>query len=83
MGRPGGLVSVSIRDIMFPGPLKEMLAQVIGARQEGLAAQTTAAEKIAPVDSHGGFPRDTISNKDVADFWAGARKGEPCRVLFR
>jgi regulator of protease activity HflC (stomatin/prohibitin superfamily) len=32
------LISVSIKDIMFPGKLKEMFAQVVNARKEGLAA---------------------------------------------
>lgn len=32
------LLSVSVKDIMFPGPLKQMFAKVAEARQEGLAA---------------------------------------------
>jgi regulator of protease activity HflC (stomatin/prohibitin superfamily) len=32
------LISVNLKDIMFPGKLKEMFAQVVNARKEGLAA---------------------------------------------
>lgn len=32
------LITVNIKDIMFPGKLKETFAQVVGARKEGLAA---------------------------------------------
>ena len=32
------LLSVNIKDIMFPGPLKQIFAQVVKARKEGQAA---------------------------------------------
>ena len=32
------LISVSLKDIMFPGKLKEIFAQVVNAKKEGLAA---------------------------------------------
>ncbi len=41
------LISVSIKDIMFPGPLKEMFAQVVSARKEGLAALEKARGETA------------------------------------
>ncbi len=41
------LISVSIKDIMFPGPLKEMFAQVVSARREGLAALEKARGETA------------------------------------
>ena len=41
------LASVSVKDIMFPGKLKEMFAQVVNARQEGLAALEKARGETA------------------------------------
>jgi hypothetical protein len=32
------LISVGLKDIMFPGKLKDVFAQVVSARKEGLAA---------------------------------------------
>lgn len=32
------LISVNLKDIMFPGKLKDMFAQIVNARKEGLAA---------------------------------------------
>jgi len=41
------LISVSLKDIMFPGRLKEIFAQVVNARQEGLAALEKARGETA------------------------------------
>ena len=41
------LISVAIKDIMFPGKLKEMFAQVINAKKEGLAALEKARGETA------------------------------------
>jgi len=41
------LVSVNVKDIMFPGKLKEMFAQVVNAKQEGLAALEKARSETA------------------------------------
>ena len=41
------LISVSLKDIMFPGKLKEMFAQVINAKKEGLAALEKARGETA------------------------------------
>jgi regulator of protease activity HflC (stomatin/prohibitin superfamily) len=41
------LVSVEIRDIMFPGELKKIFTQVVRARQEGLAALEKARGETA------------------------------------
>ncbi len=41
------LIAVSIKDIMFPGNLKEMFAQIVGARKEGLAALEKARGETA------------------------------------
>ncbi len=41
------LHSVSIKDIMFPGPLKQMFARVVNARKEGLAALERARGETA------------------------------------
>jgi regulator of protease activity HflC (stomatin/prohibitin superfamily) len=41
------LISINIRDIMFPGELKKVFAQVIRARKEGLAALERARGETA------------------------------------
>lgn len=41
------LISVSLKDIMFPGKLKEIFAQVINARKECLAALEKARGETA------------------------------------
>lgn len=41
------LISVSLKDIMFPGKLRETFAQVVNARQEGLAALERARGETA------------------------------------
>lgn len=45
------LVSVNVKDIMFPGKLKEMFAQVANAKQEGLAALEKARSETAALRS--------------------------------
>ena len=41
------LLAVDVRDLMFPGPLKRTFAQVIEARQQGLAALEKARGETA------------------------------------
>ncbi len=41
------LISVNLKDIMFPGKLKEVFAQVVNARKEGLAALEKARGETA------------------------------------
>jgi regulator of protease activity HflC (stomatin/prohibitin superfamily) len=41
------LISVNLKDIMFPGRLKEIFAQVVNARKEGLAALERARGETA------------------------------------
>lgn len=41
------LISVNIKDILFPGKLKEVFAQVVSARQEGLATLEKARGEMA------------------------------------
>ncbi len=41
------LISVNLKDIMFPGKLKEIFAQVVNARKEGLAALEKARGETA------------------------------------
>lgn len=41
------LISANLKDIMFPGKLKEMFAQVVNARKEGLAALEKARGETA------------------------------------
>jgi len=45
------LISVNLKDIMFPGKLKEMFAQVVNARKEGLAALERARGETAALRS--------------------------------
>lgn len=45
------LVSVNLKDIMFPGKLKEIFAQVVNARKEGLAALERARGETATLRS--------------------------------
>jgi regulator of protease activity HflC (stomatin/prohibitin superfamily) len=45
------LISVNIKDIMFPGKLKEIFAQVVSAKQEGLAALEKARGETAALRS--------------------------------
>lgn len=45
------LLTVSIKDILFPGKLKEVFAQVVNARQEGLAALEKARGETAALRS--------------------------------
>jgi regulator of protease activity HflC (stomatin/prohibitin superfamily) len=41
------LISVNLKDIMFPGKLKEIFARVVNAKQEGLAALEKAKGETA------------------------------------
>jgi len=41
------LLSVQVKDLMFPGPLKKVFAQVTEARQQGLAAVEKARGETA------------------------------------
>lgn len=45
------LITVSVKDIMFPGKLKEIFAQVVTARKEGLAALEKARGETAALRS--------------------------------
>lgn len=47
------LVEASLKDIMFPGKLKEIFAQVVNARQEGLAALERARGETAALRNLG------------------------------
>ena len=45
------LVAVDVKDLMFPGPLKKLFAQVIEARQQGLASLERARGETAALRS--------------------------------
>ena len=45
------LISVNLKDIMFPGKLKEIFAQVVNAKKEGLAALEKARGETAALRS--------------------------------
>jgi len=46
-----GLIAVNLKDIMFPGKLKEVFAQVVSARKEGLAMLEKARGETAALRS--------------------------------
>lgn len=60
------LISVSIKDIMFPGPLREMFAQVVGAHKEGLAALEKARGETAALRKLANAARMLESNPTLA-----------------
>jgi regulator of protease activity HflC (stomatin/prohibitin superfamily) len=45
------LVGIDVKDLMFPGPLKRLFAQVIEARQQGLASLEKARGETAALRS--------------------------------
>jgi regulator of protease activity HflC (stomatin/prohibitin superfamily) len=56
------LISVGIKDIMFPGKLKDVFAQVVGARKEGLAALEKARGETAALRNLANAARMLESN---------------------
>ncbi len=52
------LLSVNIKDIMFPGNLKQMFAQVVKARKEGQAALEKARGETAALRKPGQYRQD-------------------------
>ncbi|MFO1372453.1 MAG: slipin family protein [Candidatus Competibacteraceae bacterium] len=56
------LISVNLKDIMFPGKLKEVFAQVVSARKEGLAALEKARGEMAALRSLANAARMVESN---------------------
>jgi regulator of protease activity HflC (stomatin/prohibitin superfamily) len=59
------LVSVDVRDLMFPGPLKKTFAQVLEARQQGLAALEKARGETAALRSLANAARMVESNPSL------------------
>jgi regulator of protease activity HflC (stomatin/prohibitin superfamily) len=56
------VISIDVRDLMFPGPLKKTFAQVIEARQQGLAALEKARGETAALRSLANAARMVESN---------------------
>lgn len=56
------LLSVNIKDIMFPGDLKNIFAQVVNARHEGLAALERARGESAAIRNLANAAREFESN---------------------
>ncbi len=59
------LLSVEIKDIMFPGKLKEVFAQVVSARKEGLAALEKARGESAALRSLANAAKMLESNPNL------------------
>jgi len=59
------LISVDVRDLMFPGPLKKTFAQVIEARQQGLAALEKARGETAALRALANAARMVESNPSL------------------
>jgi regulator of protease activity HflC (stomatin/prohibitin superfamily) len=59
------LVSVDVKDLMFPGPLKRTFAQVIEARQQGLAALEKARGETAALRNLANAARLVESNPSL------------------
>ena len=59
------LVSVQVKDLMFPGPLKKVFAQVTEARQQGLAALEKARGETAALRSLANAARMVESNPSL------------------
>ena len=59
------LLSVNIKDIMFPGQLKQIFAQVVKARQEGLAALEKARGETAALRNLAGAAKMIESNPNL------------------
>ena len=60
------LISVGLKDIMFPGKLKEVFAQVVNARKEGLAALEKARGETAALRNLANAARTLESNPSLA-----------------
>ena len=59
------LISVSLKDIMFPGKLKEIFAQVVSARKEGLAALEKAKAETAALRNLANAAKMTEGNPNL------------------
>jgi regulator of protease activity HflC (stomatin/prohibitin superfamily) len=59
------LVAVDVKDLMFPGPLKRTFAQVVEARQQGLAALEKARGETAALRNLANAARMVESNPSL------------------
>jgi regulator of protease activity HflC (stomatin/prohibitin superfamily) len=59
------LISVSIKDIMFPGELKNIFAQVVNAKKEGLAALERARGESASLRNLANAAREFDNNPNL------------------
>jgi len=59
------LISVNIKDIMFPGKLKQIFAQVVSARKEGLAALERARGETAALRNLANVAKITEANPNL------------------
>jgi len=59
------LISVDLKDIMFPGKLKEIFAQVVNARKEGLAALEKARGESAALRNLANAAKTMASNPNL------------------
>ena len=72
-----GLISVNLKDIMFPGKLKEMFAQVVNAKQEGLAALEKARGESAALRNLANAAKMIEGNPNLMQLRLIQALGEP------
>ncbi len=59
------LIAVAVRDLMFPGPMKKLFAQVVEARQQGLATLERARGETAALRSLANAARMVEANPSL------------------
>jgi regulator of protease activity HflC (stomatin/prohibitin superfamily) len=71
------LISVNLKDIMFPGKLKEIFAQVVNAKKEGLAALEKARGETAALRSLANAAKMLEGNPNLMQLRLVQALGEP------
>jgi regulator of protease activity HflC (stomatin/prohibitin superfamily) len=71
------LISINLKDIMFPGKLKEMFAQVVNAKQEGLAALEKARGETAALRNLANAAKIIEDNPNLMQLRLIQALGEP------
>jgi regulator of protease activity HflC (stomatin/prohibitin superfamily) len=71
------LISVNLKDIMFPGKLKEIFAQVVNAKKEGLAALEKARGETAALRNLANAAKMLEGNPNLMQLRLVQALGEP------
>lgn len=71
------LISVNLKDIMFPGKLKEIFAQVVNAKKEGLAALEKARGETAALRNLANAAKMLEDNPNLMQLRLVQALGEP------